>query len=436
MVLQELGGKLTAALQKMQSVTVISEEVLDKMLKDIAAALLEADVNVRVVGQLRKAIKTRAALEEEVAGANRRKLIQRAVVDELVNIVDPGVTPHEVKKGKPNVIMFVGLQGAGKTTTIAKFANYYQRKGFKCCMVCADTFRAGAYDQLKQNATKLRCPFYGSYTEADPVAIAAEGVAQFRKEKYEVIIVDTSGRHRQEAALFEEMQEIRVAIEPDNVVFVLDATQGQAVHEQATSFHEAIDIGSVVVTKLDGHAKGGGALSAVAATGAPILFLGSGEHFDDFEPFVARSFVSRLLGMGDMSTPVWKSRSHFSVMTRPCWLRRAMRNRHRHAIEQASRRWRGGRRDDSARPRRKILISTQPSAIHCRNLEGSRAPFLRRPRRATTRRPPHKPWRARTVSIWGLLVPQLLVLHRCCAGRRAPTVSVLKCSSIPYLLSD
>jgi len=359
MVLQELGGKLTAALQKMQSVTVISEEVLDKMLKDIAAALLEADVNVRVVGQLRKAIKTRAALEEEVAGANRRKLIQRAVVDELVNIVDPGVTPHEVKKGKPNVIMFVGLQGAGKTTTIAKFANYYQRKGFKCCMVCADTFRAGAYDQLKQNATKLRCPFYGSYTEADPVAIAAEGVAQFRKEKYEVIIVDTSGRHRQEAALFEEMQEIRVAIEPDNVVFVLDATQGQAVHEQATSFHEAIDIGSVVVTKLDGHAKGGGALSAVAATGAPILFLGSGEHFDDFEPFVARSFVSRLLGMGDMSTPVWKSRSHFSVMTRPCWLRRAMRNRHRHAIEQASRRWRGGRRGDSGRTRRKILISTQ-----------------------------------------------------------------------------
>ena len=152
--------------------------------------------------------------------------------------------------------------------------------------------------QLKQNATKLRCPFYGSYTEADPVAIAAEGVAQFRKEKYAVIIVDTSGRHRQEAALFEEMQEIRVAIEPDNVVFVLDATQGQAVHEQATSFHEAIDIGSVVVTKLDGHAKGG-ALSAVACSAQIVPRLESG---DDFEPFVARSFVSRLLGMGDMST--------------------------------------------------------------------------------------------------------------------------------------
>jgi len=301
MVLQELGSKLTAALQKMQSVTVISEEVLDRMLKDIASALLEADVNVKLVMELRKAIKVRANLEEGSAGANRRKLIQRAVVEELASMVDPGVEPHEIKKNQPNVIMFVGLQGAGKTTTIAKFANHYQRKGFKCCMVCADTFRAGAYDQLRQNATKLRCPFYGSYTEADPVRIAAEGVAQFKKDKYEVIIVDTSGRHKQETALFEEMQEIRAAIEPDNVVFVLDATQGQAVHEQATSFHEAIDIGSVVITKLDGHARGGGALSAVAATGAPILFLGSGEHFDDFEAFSAQSFVSRLLGMGDMA---------------------------------------------------------------------------------------------------------------------------------------
>ena len=348
MVLQELGGKLTAALQKMQSVTVISEEVLDKMLKDIAAALLEADVNVRVVGQLRKAIKTRAALEEEVAGANRRKLIQRAVVDELVNIVDPGVQPHEVKKGKPNVIMFVGTARCGKTTTIAKFANYYQRKGFKCCMVCADTFRAGAYDQLKQNATKLRCPFYGSYTEADPVAIAAEGVAQFSKEKYEVIIVDTSGRHRQEAALFEEMQEIRVAIEPDNVVFVLDATQGQAVHEQATSFHEAIDIGSVVVTKLDGHAKGGGALSAVAATGCSDTVPRLRENIlMILSPSSRGHFVSRLLGMGDMSTLCEINQDTIGDA------RRAVRNRHRHAIEQVSRRWRGGR------TRRKILISTQ-----------------------------------------------------------------------------
>ena len=125
-------------------------------------------------------------------------------------------------------------------------------------------------------------------------------MAQFRKENFEVIIVDTSGRHRQESALFDEMQEIQGAVQPDNIVFVMDATQGQAVSDQATSFKEAVPIGSVIITKLDGHAKGGGALSAVAATGSPIIFLGSGEHFDDLDAFNAQSFVSRLLGMGDV----------------------------------------------------------------------------------------------------------------------------------------
>ena len=300
MVLAELGVKLQDAVKRLNLVTVVDEDVLNAVLGDISRALLEADVNVRLVGQLRQSIKMRVNLEEEVAGTNRRKMIQKAVMDELTNILNPDAKPYEMKKGKPNVIMFVGLQGAGKTTTIAKFCNYYLRKGWKCAMVCADTFRAGAYDQLKQNATKLRCPFYGSYTEADPVRIAEEGVEQFKQANYECIIVDTSGRHRQESALFEEMQQIREAVEPDNIVFILDATQGQAVHEQATAFHEAVDIGSVVITKLDGHAKGGGALSAVAATGAPIVFLGLGEHFDDFEPFNPGSFVSRLLGLGDM----------------------------------------------------------------------------------------------------------------------------------------
>lgn len=181
----------------------------------------------------------------------------------------------------------------GKTTSIAKFANFYQRKGWKVAMVCADTFRAGAFDQLKQNATKLRVPFYGSYTEADPVAIAEDGVDQFVSEGYEVIIVDTSGRHKQEGALFEEMQEISAAVNPSNTVFVMDATQGQAVYDQALGFREAVDVGSVIVTKLDGHAKGGGALSAVAATQSPIIFLGSGEKFDDFDMFNAKSFVSK-----------------------------------------------------------------------------------------------------------------------------------------------
>jgi len=167
-------------------------------------------------------------------------------------------------------------------------------------MVCADTFRAGALDQLKQNAVKLRVPFYGSYTQADPVRIAEDGVEQFVKDRYEVIIVDTSGRHQQEVALLEEMQEIAAAVQPDNTILVMDATQGQAVFDQARAFHNAVEVGSVIITKLDGHAKGGGALSAVVATDSPILFLGSGEHFDDLDSFNAKSFVSKLLGFGDV----------------------------------------------------------------------------------------------------------------------------------------
>lgn len=318
MVLAELGGKLRESLRKLHTGGQgdVTKAQLHQILNEIARALMEADVNVKLVMTLRDKVQNRVEhllrSEEDEEGSSRRhasnlsKTVQRAVVDELVALLSPGgdaksgKKAYTMKRGKPNVIMFVGLQGAGKTTTIAKFANYYQRRGWKTAMVCADTFRAGAFDQLKQNATKLRVPFYGSYTEADPVIIAEKGVNQFIKDRYEVIIVDTSGRHRQEEALFEEMQEIAAAVQPDNSVLVIDATQGQAVYDQALAFHDAVDVGSVIITKLDGHAKGGGALSAVSATQSPILFLGSGEHFDDLEPFNAESFVSKLLGFGDV----------------------------------------------------------------------------------------------------------------------------------------
>lgn len=249
--------------------------------------------------KIRKNIKATVALQE-APGTNLRRIVEKSVFDELVNLLSPGVEPFKPKKGKPNVIMFVGLQGAGKTTTIAKYANWYKRKGWKTCMVCADTFRAGAFDQLKQNATRVKVPFYGSYTEPDPVKIAQEGVDAFKKDNYEIIIVDTSGRHKQEDALLDEMKEVEEAVHPDDIIFVLDSTIGQMAQNQAKAFKSKVNIGSVIITKLDGHAKGGGALSAVAATGAPIIFLGEGEHFDSLELFEPRSFVSRLLGLGDV----------------------------------------------------------------------------------------------------------------------------------------
>jgi signal recognition particle subunit SRP54 len=209
--------------------------------------------------------------------------------------------PYQFKKGKPNVVMFVGLQGSGKTTTCTKFAYHYMKKGWRVGLVCADTFRAGAFEQLKMNAAKIKCPFFGHKKETDPVKIAEEGVNFFKEQKFEIIIVDTSGRHKQEAALFEEMQQVAAVVTPDTAIFVMDSSIGQACYDQALAFNKAIKVGSVIITKLDGHAKGGGALSAVAATESPIIFIGVGEHFDDLEPFEAGGFIKRLLGLGDIS---------------------------------------------------------------------------------------------------------------------------------------
>lgn len=301
MVLEGLGSRITGALRKMTNSTVIDEDSLKEMLKEIAHALLEADVNIKSVALLRKNVTNRVNLEELAAGVNRRKLIQKAVFEELCAMLDPGTKPVTLKKGKPNVVMFVGLQGNGKTTSCVKYAYHHQRKGWKTCLVCADTFRAGAFDQLKQNATKAKVPFYGSYTETDPVKIATEGVECFRKEGYDLIIVDTSGRHKQEEALFAEMEQMAHGVDPTDVIFVMDSAIGQAAHDQALAFKSKVSVGSVIITKLDGHAKGGGALSAVSATQSPITFIGTGEHIDEFEPFNTQNFVGRLLGMGDVS---------------------------------------------------------------------------------------------------------------------------------------
>ena len=221
---------------------------------------------------------------------------------ELCKLLDSGVEAFKPKKGSTNVMIFVGLQGSGKTTTIAKVAYYYKQRKWKCALVCADTFRAGAFDQLKQNATKIGVPFYGSYTETDPVELAIRGVKQFKDEKYELILVDTSGRHKQDKSLFREMKQIIDSIKPNDIVFIFDGTIGQAAMDQAKAFKKTVNIGSCIITKLDGNNKGGGALTAVAATKSPITFIGYGEHFTDLDKFHPEGFSSRLLGYTDYQT--------------------------------------------------------------------------------------------------------------------------------------
>ncbi len=301
MVLEEFGQKISAALRKMQASNVMDDKVLDELLKQISIALLQSDVNVKLVKKLKDNVKKAVDINDKQQGSNIRKLIQSTIIQEMYRLLDSGKESYVMQKKKSNVIMFVGLQGSGKTTTCTKYAYYYRKRGWKVALVCADTFRAGAFDQLKQNATKANIPYYGSYTESDPVVVAEQGVKQFKQENYEVIIVDTSGRHKQEAALFEEMQEVAKVVNPDDIIFTMDGSIGQAASSQALAFKEAVDVGSCIITKLDGNAKGGGALSAVAATKSPIIFIGVGEHIDEFEKFDTKSFVSKLLGMGDIS---------------------------------------------------------------------------------------------------------------------------------------
>lgn len=301
MVLAELGQKIGQAISKFSAKTILEDKDVQELLNEVARALLQADVNVALVKKLQISVKADLALAEEGAGLNKRKILQNSVFNAIRKMLDPGVKPFYPTKGKTNVVMFVGLQGSGKTTSCTKYAAYWQRKGLKTALVCADTFRAGAYDQLRQNATRAKVRFYGSLTEADPVVIAKEGVEELRRENYDLIIVDTSGRHKQEAALFEEMRLVEETVKPDDIVFVMSGTDGQAVEDQARNFKKTVAVGSVIVTKLDCEAKGGGALSAVAATGSPIVFIGTGEHFDDFELFEPNRFVQKMLGMGDLS---------------------------------------------------------------------------------------------------------------------------------------
>jgi signal recognition particle subunit SRP54 len=303
MVLNELSAALTSAFGRLARAGSSDDAALTAALKDVTTALLRSDVNVRIVGQLSKHVNDELSKPgARASGVNRARIVELAVVAELKRIVDPGTPAFRPVRGRPNVVLFVGLQGAGKTTTIAKYAHYYASRKWRVAMVCADTFRAGAFDQLKQNATKVRVPFYGSYTEANPAVIAREGVESFREAGYEMIIVDTSGRHKQEAGLFEEMQSIFAGVRPDDVVFVMDGSIGQAAQAQAEAFKAAVPVGSVIITKLDGHAKGGGALSAVAATKSPIIFIGTGEGFDDLALFEANRFVGKLLGKGDLKS--------------------------------------------------------------------------------------------------------------------------------------
>lgn len=302
MVLNELGSNVLNVITKFAKTRLVTNEAVNALVDEFIGVLETADVPTRILEPMRKSMTTKILGDSAImeGRANTSQVVQRIVVQELVSMLSPEQSPFRPVKNRANIIMFVGLQGAGKTTTCVKFGAYYKRKGWRVGLVCCDTFRTGAFDQLKQNCTAVKLPFYGSYSEKDPVQIAKDGVKHFSGMDFEIIILDTSGRHRQEDALFNEMKLIDNAVQPHDHVFVLDSSIGQAAYEQADAFSNAVEIGSVILTKLDGHSRGGGALAAVSATKAPIIFLGTGEKIEDLEFFDPSRFVSVMLGYGDI----------------------------------------------------------------------------------------------------------------------------------------
>jgi signal recognition particle subunit SRP54 len=302
--LDKLGSNLYNAIQKIIRAPVVDEATVKELVRDFQRALLQADVNVALVMELSQNIQKKALEEKLPPGISRREHIIKVINDELTRFV--GEKPQELKivPGKQNILMMVGIQGSGKTTHNAKLARYFQKRGYRVGMICADTFRPGAYDQLKQLAESINVPFYGEPDAKDPVKLSKRGVDHFKDR--EVIILDTSGRHKEEKGLIEEMKQIEKAINPYEVILVLDGTIGQQAAAQATAFKEATTVGSIIVSKLDGTARGGGALSGVAATGAPIKFIGTGEKIEELELFIPSRFIGRLLGMGDIEGLITK----------------------------------------------------------------------------------------------------------------------------------
>jgi len=306
--LEGLGKSLSDAVRKLLRLPIVDEKAIKELVKDLQRALLQADVNVELVLQISRNVEKRSIEEKLPPGISRREHVIKVLYEELTKFLGEEAPKTTIAPGKTHVMMLVGIQGTGKTTAASKLARFYQKRGLRVGIICADNFRPGAYEQLSQLATKISVPVYGDPNNRSPERIVKEGFSHFDKEKEDLIIIDTAGRHKNETDLMNEMRRLANSARPDEIVLAVDGSIGQAAMAQARAFNEATNIGSILVTKLDGTAKGGGALSAVAATKAKIKFISVGEGTDDLEQFVPSNFVGRLLGIGDVASLVEKVR--------------------------------------------------------------------------------------------------------------------------------
>lgn len=305
MVLDKLSESLKGTLQKIAKSMFVDDKLINELVKDIQRALLQSDVNVKLVFELTNKIKERIKAEETPGALTKKEHLINIVYEELAKFL--GGDKSELKlESQLSKIMLIGLFGSGKTTTSGKLAKYFMKRGKRVALLGLDVHRPAAMDQLQQVGKNINAQVFIMKGEKDPIRIYKHFEPEFKK--FDILIIDTAGRDALSADLIEELKRVHDVAKADEALLVISADIGQAAQSQAKAFHDAGAITGVIVTKMDGTAKGGGALSACAVTGAPIKFIGVGEKVDDFEIFNPKGFVGRLLGMGDLEALLEKAK--------------------------------------------------------------------------------------------------------------------------------
>jgi signal recognition particle subunit SRP54 len=307
-----LKSSLSATIKKISNSLFVDDKLINELVRDLQRALLSADINVKLVFAIAQNIKDRIKNEQTPSGLSKKDHLIHILYDELTQIVGGEFSPITItrpEKNKPFVFMMVGLFGNGKTTTCGKLAKYYIKRGYKVGMISTDTWRPAAYEQLRQIGKQIDVPVFGNPSAKSPVDIFNQFSNKYAE--FDILIVDTAGRDALNEELVTEITELNTAVAPHQTILVLNADIGQAAQKQAELFHTHCSITGVIVTKLDGTAKGGGALTACHVVGTPIKFIGVGEKVDDFEEFKPKNFIGELLGMGDLEKLLTKASEAF-----------------------------------------------------------------------------------------------------------------------------
>jgi signal recognition particle subunit SRP54 len=308
---ESISEKLDAALKKIKGRGLLKEEDIDVAMKEIRLALLEADVNFRVVKDLVERIKSKAVGKEVLESLTPGQQVVKIVNDELCDLLGRSTSRITLAPNPPTVIMMIGLQGSGKTTTSAKLARYFKKEGRRPMLAACDLQRPAAIDQLIALGKQIDVAVYASRDTKDPVRVAHEALAKSRTDAYDIVIIDTAGRLHVDESLMQELKNVKEGVVPKETLLVADSMTGQDAVTIAKHFNDQIGIDGIILTKMDGDARGGAALSIRAVTQKPIKFIGMGEKIDMLEPFHPDRIASRILGMGDVLSLIEQAQKSF-----------------------------------------------------------------------------------------------------------------------------